>query len=91
MTAEESVFIYQSTPTAGGLRGMIMDRVERETDMRVLQRLYVFIEQLTSEKKAEHREITVSPRIKALSAVPATEEDFDYKDDLVSATGGKYI
>ena len=91
MKAEEPMFIYRTAPTVGSLRGMIMDKVEHETDVRVLQRLYVLIEQLNGEKTNAHRKIIVSPRIKALSNVPTTEEDFDYKKDFVSATESKYI
>ena len=91
MKAEEPMFIYRTTPTASSLRGKIIDRVEHETDMRVLQRLFVFIEQLKGENNVAHRKITVCPRIKALSDVPTTEEDFDYKKDFVAATESKYI
>ncbi len=91
MKVEEPMFVYRTTPTASSLRGKIIDRVEHETDTRVLQRLYVLIEQLEGEKNAVHRKITVSPRIKALSDVPTTEEDFDYKNDFVAATENKYI
>ena len=66
MKVEEPMFVYRTTPTASSLRGKIIDRVEHETDTRVLQRLYVLIEQLEGEKNAVHRKITVSPRIKAL-------------------------
>lgn len=89
--AEEPMFVYQATPTTSSLRGMIIDRVEHETDTRVLQRLYVLIEQLNGEKTTTHRKINVSQRIKALSAVPAMEEDFDYKNDFVDMTEHKYI
>ena len=91
MKVEEPMFVYTTTPTASSLRGKIIDRVEHETDTRVLQRLYVLIEQLEGEQNAVHRKITVSPRIKALSDVPTTEEDFDYKKDFVTATESKYI
>ncbi len=91
MKAEEPMFVYMTAPTASSLRGKIIDRVEHETDTRVLQRIYVLIEQLKGEKNAAHRKITVSPRIKALSDVPTTEEDFDYKNDFVAATENKYI
>ena len=91
MKAEEPMFLYRTKPTAGSLRGKIIDSVERETDVRVLQRLYVLIEQLKGENSATHRKIALSPRIKALSDVPTTEEDFDYKNDFVTATESKYI
>lgn len=89
--AEEPMFVYRTMPTRGNLRNIILDSIEHETDIRVLQRLYVFIEQLKSEKTTTHKKIVVSPRIKALSDVPQTEEDFDYKDEFVATTGNKYV
>ncbi len=91
MKVEDPMLVYQVKTTSSGLRGKIMDSVERETDKRVLQRIYVFIEQLKSEKKTSRKKITVSPRIKALSDVPSTTGDFDYKNDFVAVTEDKYI
>ena len=91
MKVEEPISVYQSANTAVNLRGMIIDKVERETDVRVLHRMYALIEQLDSEKDTTRRKIVVSSRIKALSSVPASENDADYKDELVSLTEEKYL
>ena len=91
MKVEEPISVYQSANTAVNLRGMIIDKVERETDVRVLHRMYALIEQLDSEKETTRRKIVVSPRIKALSSVPASDDDADYKNKFVSITEEKYV
>lgn len=92
MKAEEPVFVYKATPSVANLRKLIMNHVEHENNIRVLQQLLVFVEQVRKEDSAEkkvhpkglNRKITISKRIKALSAVPSTPEDGDYKDDMVA-------
>ena len=85
------MFVYQSVPTAARLRGRILESVEHEEDIRVLQQVCVFIEQLKKEEKHPLQEIVVSPRIRALSNVPPTNVDGDYKDDIVDMIEHKYV
>lgn len=99
MKAEEPVFVYKSTPSVTNLRKLIVNHVEHEDNLRVLQQMLVYVEQIRSEespKKKANRtrtngKITISKRIKALSAVPTTHDDSDYKEDIVVVTSEKYM
>ena len=99
MKVEEPVLVYKSTPSVANLRKRIVHHVEREDNLRVLQQLLVYVEQAQSgsslKKKVSqarsNRKIVISKRIKALSAVPPTLDDGDYKEDFVDATSEKYM
>ena len=99
MKVEEPVFVYQATPSVANLRKLIVNHVEHEDNVRVLQQLLVFVEQLhikePSEKKLNrtklNKKIAISKRIKALSAVPPALDNGDYKEDLTVVTSEKYM
>lgn len=52
MKAEEPVFVYKTTPSVANLRKLIMNHVEHEDNVRVLQHLYVMIEQMKDKENA---------------------------------------
>lgn len=99
MKVEEPAFVYNSTPSVANLRKLIVNHVEHEDNLRVLQQLLVYVEQVQSrdslEKKVSrtklNKRITISKRIQALSAVPSTSEDKDYKENLITVTSNKYM
>lgn len=99
MKAEEPVFVYKATPSVENLRRQIVKHVEHENNVRVLQRLLVFVEQAQAKEPSEEKvtrpqlgkTITISKRIKALSAVPSTPDNGDYKEDIVAITSEKYM
>jgi len=71
MKAEEPTFVYQSQQTATRLRGQIIKSVESEDNMRVLQHLYVVIEQM---KKNEERKVS-SKGLSSLQGVLRTDKE----------------
>ena len=52
MKVEEPMFVYKTTPSVANLRKLIVNHVEHEDDVRVLQHLYVLIEQMKDDENA---------------------------------------
>ena len=52
MKVEEPMFVYQTKPSVENLRRKILKHVEHENNVRVLQHLYVVIEQMKDEENA---------------------------------------
>ena len=99
MKVEEPVFVYGTKPSIAHLRQQIVERVEQEENVKVLQQLLVFVGQVntknpmsdTPRQATLRRNIVLSDRIKALSAVPPTTVDKDYKDSFADITLEKYL
>lgn len=99
MKVEEPMFVYQTKPSVENLRRKILKHVEHENNVRVLQQLLVFVEQVHAKESSEkivnraklNKKIAISTRIKALSAVPSTPDNGDYKEDILDVTSEKYM
>jgi endonuclease V-like protein UPF0215 family len=53
MKVEEPVIsIYQATPSVANLRKLIVNHVEHEDNVRVLQHLYILIEQMKDDENS---------------------------------------
>lgn len=77
MKVEEPAMAYQSQPTANRLKGQIIKSVECEDNMRILQHLYVVIEQM---KKNEEKK-TSSKGLSSLQGIlKADKETKTYKE-----------
>ena len=99
MKVEEPMFVYQATPSVENLRRKILMHVEHEKNVRVLQQMLVFVEQVHAKESSEkivnraklNKKIAISARVKALSAVPSTPDKGDYKENILDVTSDKYM
>lgn len=62
MKVEEPAIAYQATPSVANLRKLIVNHVEHEDNVRVLQHLYIAIEQIKEEENSAPRKNLASLR-----------------------------